>query len=133
MSFLSESGCGTCKIRSKRCDRTWGPAGCRQCAEEGLECRRRIPKLKNSVRNVGTINNNRPGQSVIPATVASASLPASQCQANSSLICGDERSQRQHTGQHPHASASHGRVHVSSAKSAHTLNHTKPTGAHPSS
>ncbi|CEL57207.1 hypothetical protein RSOLAG1IB_12087 [Rhizoctonia solani AG-1 IB] len=120
MSFLSESGCGTCKLRSKRCDRTWGPAGCRQCAEEGLECRRRIPKLKNSVRNVGAIDNNRPGPTVIPATVASASLSTSQCQANSSPICGDGRSQRQYTGQHPHGSASHGRVYLSSTKSAYT-------------
>ncbi|ELU36643.1 fungal zn(2)-Cys(6) binuclear cluster domain-containing protein [Rhizoctonia solani AG-1 IA] len=56
MSFPSNPDCGTCKARKIGCDRTWGPAGCRRCAEEGLECRRRIPRLKNSARGIEAIN-----------------------------------------------------------------------------
>ncbi|GAB1526376.1 hypothetical protein RhiTH_009543 [Rhizoctonia solani] len=136
MSFPSNSGCGTCKARNKICDSTWGPAGCRRCAEDGLDCRRRIPRLKNSVREVGATNTGRaahhdcavfalttstsinpgPSRDVVTRTIAPVGPSTSRSRGHASTTPSIHISQIHDISQHSYGSLAHEQPYISSAQ-----------------
>ncbi|KAF8680025.1 hypothetical protein RHS04_04866 [Rhizoctonia solani] len=136
MSLSSNSGCGTCKARNKICDSTWGPAGCRRCAEDGLDCRRRIPRLKNSVREVGATNTGRaahhdcavfalttstsinpgPSRDVVTRTIAPVGPSTSRSRGHASTTPSIHISQIHDISQHSYGSLAHEQPYISSAQ-----------------
>ncbi|KAF8732394.1 hypothetical protein RHS02_07545, partial [Rhizoctonia solani] len=136
MSFPSNSGCGTCKARNKICDSTWGPAGCRRCAEDGLDCRRRIPRLKNSVREVRATDTGRaahhdraafalttsmlinpgPSRDIITRTIAPVGPSTSRSRGHASATPSIHISQILDIGQHSYGSLAHEQPYISSTQ-----------------
>ncbi|ELU36642.1 ParG domain-containing protein [Rhizoctonia solani AG-1 IA] len=136
----ARSFCGLTSLktvyRNKICDSTWGPAGCRRCAEDGLDCRRRIPRLKNSVREVGATNTGRaahhdcavfalttstpinpgPSRDVVTCTIAPVGPSTSRSRGHASTTPSIHISQIHDISQHSYGSLAHEQPYISSTQ-----------------
>ncbi|CAE6443308.1 unnamed protein product [Rhizoctonia solani] len=126
MSFPTNPSCGTCRSRQATCDRTWGPAGCRRCAEEGLQCRRRIPRLKNST---GVIELTDTGRTTHRdrVIITSNSATASRSSTGTFSARWVVPSQQKDIGPSPPASILPTETSVPSTRQVTTLNRQAPT------
>ncbi|KAF8761642.1 hypothetical protein RHS01_01298 [Rhizoctonia solani] len=107
MSLSSNSVADLCEEQDMYS--TWGPAGCRRCAEDGLDCRRRIP-VKNSVREVGATNTGRAAHHDCAVFALTTSTPINPGPSRDVVLHNSAR------GQHSYGSLAHEQPYISSTQ-----------------